>query len=1497
MACKVFETFDDNYSEPSARFQGLFDSLESVTSKTEPAKAEKTIKYSLLDNFPDVFTVDSQGNIIATGTMINNPTHMINIINGVTAKYFKDGTQKLLTGVSYPNDKIVVSINEAFYSDNVTAAKEVYIPNIPEPIVKERLSYIARANARPAQADAELTTKEKNLQAQEDDIFTEVPNLKQQVAHLKNSFAAAGITIKIKYDSTLPVKGDVETFSNNTATIILNPKLMTASTHIHEFSHILVDLLGENNPLVAQALSILKGTDLHQQIVNKYKEELDEKGLLVETLVTAIELRAEQRQQQGKILTAINKFIRGVKNKFGLENNAVDALLDKLLSKRLRREDFSESLSNSRKESKVLDEKILDFMELIDTTKIALQEQIDKLEATPDRSEKSLIEIKYQLDKLQKPLATIKSIEYFASYVDYIGRIAQYNQEEIEYIKKFDLKNLTQDERFAMLNRLQTVGSSIHDAFGKAKPGQSLLDAIDAAIFQESEKRKLKGKGLGELVAMEQKLVKASRILKNQFDFYIDAGLMLKSNLLMDYVNPDPINDKYSSYIENIKRNKRTIQLIKDDDYKKLKKDLADKVLTKEKFKDEVIKLNVKQLENKKLAVETLRNELKYAQTDKTGYSLYMDPLIYSTQVTLQLFTSVLKSKMYQASADTRDIADEVAPYYRAYAEAYGPDINPKTFNAAISETYTYYKADPKSGRKLPMKILALIQPYDVDKYHRAEYEMRKDLKVKHGMPEPGSDIEVYRTWRDSASGRKYFTEVSKWYSKNTVATEEGVKKVAALQRELDSLNEQLKKYAAAGKTKPVDPDLIAITEAKTLDLVSQMGKLYDRVNKQYKGAAVRPNSTYLNPRYEALYSPENINSPATQYHKKLVEVFARSQAICGKQIPVKNDWDTFSYNFPSVEADGLERLQNSSGNVFKSSKDYLTREFTFLETDDSYGAVINANKEQRNKIVPIFYISPTDARYVSHDIGSTIILFAGMANMFKRKAEIHGAVIMMTELVKRRGVLHSDTSRLPIVGAAARKLGLSRNAKVDTGTSNNLQHLEETIDSNYFGESELQSAIKIGDKNLSLNKVANKLVSYTAFTSLSLNLLQAPNQFLVDTEKLMEEAVAGQFFTLKNLTWSKGAYIKALISGETITDAGKYVKESKLARFIDEFDLLGDALGDYKDKRTGNRLLKMANGSALFFAQHMAEHETAVTRGLALADSYRGKLKDAEGNVIKNEKGEDANLYDVYKKDEDGKWKIDPRVANFKPMQFINLVSGMYKRTNQIKSKIDDPMVNRRWYGKLFILYRKYFEPGIRRAWGHGGVGFHTDTELNTVTEGMYITFIRYMKEVVQSHGKFGSVYGLMEKDEQANVKRTTIQLMTSLTSFVIGSMIMNAMKDDDDDDGYVAPFMAYQLLRMHAELGQFYNIFELYRFFSSPTAVSSTLINFGALMGQLLGEDIPYLLGITDIDGVNYERSGPGYEKGDSKAAKKAMKLLPVLHGINTTMNPDQAVKFLTQ
>jgi hypothetical protein len=280
---------------------------------------------------------------------------------------------------------------------------------------------------------------------------------------------------------------------------------------------------------------------------------------------------------------------------------------------------------------------------------------------------------------------------------------------------------------------------------------------------------------------------------------------------------------------------------------------------------------------------------------------------------------------------------------------------------------------------------------------------------------------------------------------------------------------------------------------------------------------------------------------------------------------------------------------------------------------------------------------------------------------------------------------------------------------------------------------------------------------------ALALNALQAANQYFIDNEKIIEEAISGRFINKTNLFWAKGAYTKAILSGETLTDAGKFKKTSKLARFIDDFDLLQDSLEDFRDKRTGNRLVKAIDRSSLFFLQSAAEHETAVTRGLALADSYRGKLKDKDGNVILNEEGKPANLYDVYIQDENGKWKIDPRVANFKKINYINLISGMYKRTNQIKSKFDDPMANRRWFGKMALLFRRYFQPGLRKRFGYGDQ-LHLDLETDTISEGMYTSFGRYINEAVQGGFKFGSVYRTMTPMEKANVRQTATMMMSNM-------------------------------------------------------------------------------------------------------------------------------------
>lgn len=1445
----------------------------------------KNIKYSLLDNFPDVFTVNSVGDLVVKGD-ITNPNHTYNVIkSAILSTYKKNIFIESNIGPEYHTlDLSIGKINTD------TVAKNNPIANIEFDDIVDNYTSI-----KPQKVVVEETIKESEYEPNEK--FKTSPTLQQQVEHLINSFAEAGIAITVKYDSNLTnkfgekIKGKVYKESETSATIYLNPSKMSEGTFIHEFSHILIDLLGEDNPLVKQAYNSIKNSNLYNRVKERYPE-LNEKQLLNETLVTAMELIGAKRHAgKNSLEVAINKIIRAIKNLFGINDNSVELLLDKLFSKRLNSEEFKGEISEEDQESRDIDINYVNLKDLKDQIKEVLQTQLDKLESSIVKNDTDIVLIKANLNALDK----ITSIEKFTEFIDYLDVVSRDNDSIIKDIKGQDLDSINEDEKHKMLYDLHKVSNRIADIFGGGE--NSILSQLEFAILEKKSKNESEGKKSEKLTSMEQKLEKITSKLKYQKKYYLDMGAQIHTDLILDYVGPG-INTKLDDLIKNIKDGKRVILSAarKHPQYKSTVARYKNKDIKEDEYKELLHQFTLEHIKNKKPSRENILKELRESQTDKSGYSYLMDPLIYSSQVTLQLFTSMVKNKMYQANNDTLDVVNKLAPAYENYKKYKGSDVNPIEFNKDILETHTYYVEDPKTGFRKPMEMLTFVQPYDITAFNNAEYEMRKKLKEKYGTPKYGT--EEYKDWRESNKAALYYREVSKWYKENTITLKEGIDKVRELEARLTDIQTKMKEVAPGGAKE--NADKYALYKAHELELITQRGRLYDSKNKQYKGEAVRPNSKYNNPRFKSLVDIDPITekmipkTEAGKYYVSLLEVYHEHQSFCGKQIPTKNSWDKYSYVVPSVEAEGLERVQKDNYNVFKSTKDYFSRSFSFLSTDDSFGAVINANKEQRNKVIPIYYTSATDAKYVSHDVGSTIVLYAGMANLFKRKSEIIGSVMIMRDLLSERELLDKDVSGVPFINSVASKLGVKRFQRKNE-ESNNFKHFKEFVDSIFFGESELQTQINIAGKTFSANKLVNKLVTHSALNTLALNGLQAANQFLIDELRLGEEAIAAEYFNGTNMTWAKGAYTSAMFSGETITDAGKYRKESKLANFITSFDILGGALGESKRDRTGSLLLKSISTDSLFLLQHMAEHETAVTRGLALADSYRGKLKDKDGNVIKNAEGKDANLYDVYIQDEKtGKWGIDPKVANFKDIHFINLVSGLYKRTNQIKTKIDDPILNRRWYGKALILYRRYFQPGLRRRWGYGD-GIHIDTETDTWTEGMYVTFGRYIKESFSKDTRFAfaSNYKLLSPQEKANVKRTFAELSFLLSTTVIGAMLISMMDDDDEEDQYVNAFMAYQAKRISSELAQFYNPSEFYRFASSPTALSRPILNSIKLIGQIFDYGL-YTIGVSDGEDIFYKRKSGDYEKGDLKLVKTFNDLAPIIRGIEKTTNPEEPLKF---
>ena len=277
------------------------------------------------------------------------------------------------------------------------------------------------------------------------------------------------------------------------------------------------------------------------------------------------------------------------------------------------------------------------------------------------------------------------------------------------------------------------------------------------------------------------------------------------------------------------------------------------------------------------------------------------------------------------------------------------------------------------------------------------------------------------------------------------------------------------------------------------------------------------------------------------------------------------------------------------------------------------------------------------------------------MTNIFKRKAQINGAVVLMRDAIENRKTYETTSAGHPIYHAFGKKLKFTKHV-LKEGPSNDFKHLNEWIDTIFYGEKDLKTNLDIFGREFSANKIANNLASFTALNNLAFNALQATNQFLIDNVRMIEEGVANQFFTKTNLAWAKKTYYSIANGGlSSLKDFDSFAPQSKLVQAIQQFDALGEALDIANKKKSGPFALKAINDIPMIL-QKIPEHETAVTRMFALMDSYRGKILDENGQVLKNAEGQDANLWDVFVIDEKtGRYAIDPKVRMAKKVNEID--------------------------------------------------------------------------------------------------------------------------------------------------------------------------------------------------------------------------------------------------
>lgn len=1372
------------------------------------------------------------------------------------------------------------------------------------------------APAMAALAEAQVTTTAANNQLNKFDLKADSRQIEPegeavqyqdvagQIRSIQNSFRKNGVNVNVEVDPALPVKGRIVIEPGKPVTIKLNPGMMTEDTHIHEFSHLLIELLGDDNPAVKAAIKEVRGTELYRQVKEKYPE-LSEDQLDKEVIVTAIGLAGAKinRNKPSKFQQIVNRIFRALAKAFNISNNesAIEELANTLLEGRFDKAIFKGSLrameADSRRDDKLKD----DFENTLADVKIAVLDTIQKLERSKDGeevNEKAVARLKLMYEDLEK----VKKIEQLMDFVAYASRVATAADAILDEIDQQYPEDgiLPSDERLKLIGKLHKVGDMVSNFYGGMDPSKSLMSKIEKLVNYKKkrletrltiEERKTDPDYL-KLTKLEQTLIDSIHKMRIIANDYNEVGIPMMADLLMEYHNDD-VNDQLNSVIKNIKDNRRLIAPEKNDEWRALKIGatyMADnkevkEIKTEADLLDARLRLNIKQLENKKIGRETIINELRENQKDKSAFSYYLDPIIYSSQASMQMFAMTLKNKMYEANDDTQDVAYKIADAYRKFAESKGSGFNPVTFNDDILEVHEYMVRDPQTGESKKERLLTFVQPLDVTAYRKAETAMYDSLGAKYKIPQKQDER---KAWFDDAKNKikvaQFYEEVSNWYAENSEPSPDSKKLLQRLINEMASARQGL-----AQATNDNNGDRMAYYQAQIQEIQSLMGKIYDPKRRQFKGRAVQPlASKYTNAKYTALKA----NGPAFEYYTALLDQYKESQKIVGKNGPMRNSWENFSYVAPAILSTGLEKIQKDG------AIDYLKlqkrKAFNFLSTDTHYGDAINANKEARDKTIPIFYTNPTNEKLVTRDAASAIVQFAGMANMYQKKAEIQGAVMLMRDIVEKREALAVTTAGSPVVNRFSKIVGKVRH-KTIKGNSNNFNHLSEFIDTVFFGEEEIKAALAKMGQDFSLNKAAGKLASFTALNNLAFNALQAANQLLIDNVRLIEESVAGQYFSKSDLAWAKFTYHLQFRGIGQMKDYEKFVPKGKMGQAIQFFDALGEVLGSDTDSKTGPRAVKAVKNIPMAL-QGIMENETAVTRMLALMKSYEGKLKDAQGNVINNADGKPANLWDVFILDEKtGRYGIDPKVANAQAIRerFRMKVSGLTKKTNQVKNKFDDAVLQRRWWGKLVMLFRRYFVPSLRRYYGHGsgtlGAGLHRDLELGTISEGIYHTAFRFVKETWQKKGNFVGVYGSMEKFEKENMKR----FGTQAAFMALCVLALAVLSDDDDEDpSYAEQFLIYQALRMESELGQFYNPMEFLKMVESPTATVRPLQKTANLIDLGMGEIGALFTG--NREGLDYSRAIGNHEAGDNKFVAKLEELIPLLSGWEKSKSPEEKAKW---
>lgn len=475
------------------------------------------------------------------------------------------------------------------------------------------------------------------------------------------------------------------------------------------------------------------------------------------------------------------------------------------------------------------------------------------------------------------------------------------------------------------------------------------------------------------------------------------------------------------------------------------------------------------------------------------------------------------------------------------------------------------------------------------------------------------------------------------------------------------------------------------------------------------------------------------------------------------------------------------------------------------------------------------------------------------------------------------------------------------------------------------FIDQQLYAIDDIPFAGIGRNAVEKVLTKATGYMSLALNAGSMISNLFNGKIATYLESVQGTFFTEKEYYEAEKEYWKPKNSAKYISDfletnIGKKSFVSQLlvwtdgiqGEFIDNFD-------ESLKKKKWNDLVV----TALTFTQNAPEHEIQTVNMIAMLkkdglwQKYEKIFEENNGKLVFTEK----ELIELKK--------------------FQSKLHSVNRNLNGIYANIDKTRLQRRWFGRLIMTFRKHIYPFFKARFGEERLDVGSETLMRGYVRSYYSELINDIlsekattlkaTKIIKQWGMDSlrlsarlvnrATFGKVNFDEQLykefqgdkrklqEAKRFVAE-MSTYTIITLLAVLVAALEDDDDDN---VALQALQLIlrKQSLDMGMFmptmvanpitftsapFNTYDgLMKIVSSPMTAMRTIDNSVSLLGQLTGvkfEDGGLDFAFND----EYTKGGNGYEKGDLKINRKLQKtLLAPYWQVLKFLNPEDQLNYL--